>query len=81
MYIYMFVCVCIIFSHVRLFLTPCTVALEAPLSMGFSRQEYWNELPFPSPSPGDLPNPQTGVFALQADCSLSKPPGKYRYIH
>ena len=35
--------------------TPWTVTLQAPLSMGFSRQEYWNGLPFPSP--GDLPNP------------------------
>ena len=35
--------------------TPWTVALQAPLSMGFSRQEYWSGLPFPSP--GDLPNP------------------------
>ena len=32
------------FSHVQLFETPCTVTLQAPLSMGFSRQEYWNEL-------------------------------------
>ena len=39
------------------FLTPWTVALQAPLPMGFSRQEYWNGLPFPSP--GDLPNPGT----------------------
>ena len=37
------------------FVTPWTVACQAPLSMGFSRQEYWSELPFPSP--GDLPNP------------------------
>ena len=42
-------------SHVRLFATPWTVAYQAPLSMGFSRQEYWSVLPFPSP--GDLPNP------------------------
>ena len=40
---------------VRLFATPWTVAHQAPLSMGFSRQEYWNGLPFPSP--GDLPHP------------------------
>ena len=43
------------FSHVRLFATPWTVARQAPLSMGFSRQEYWSGLPFPSP--GDLPDP------------------------
>ena len=42
------------FSHVQLFATPWTIASQAPLSMGFSRQEYWSGLPFPSP--GDLPN-------------------------
>ena len=39
-------------SRVQLFATPWTVAYQAPLSMGFSRQEYWSGLPFPSP--GDL---------------------------
>ena len=43
------------FSHVRLFLTLWAVAHQAPLSMGFSRQEYCSGLPFPSP--GDLPDP------------------------
>ena len=42
-------------SRVRLFVTPWTVAHQAPPSMEFSRQEYWSGLPFPSP--GDLPNP------------------------
>ena len=42
-------------SHVRLFATPWTVARQAPLSMGFSRQEYWSGLP--CPPPGDLPYP------------------------
>ena len=42
-------------SHVQLFATPWTVAFHAPLTMGFSRQEYWSGLPFPSPE--DLPNP------------------------
>ena len=42
-------------SCVLFFATPWTVARQAPLSMGFPRQEYWNELPFPPP--GDLPNP------------------------
>ena len=42
-------------SHVRLFATSWTVAYQAPLSMGFSRQEYWSGLPFSSP--GDLPYP------------------------
>ena len=43
------------FSRVRLFGTPWTVVHQAVLSMGFSRQEYWTGLPFPSP--GDLPDP------------------------
>ena len=42
-------------SHVRLFVTPWTVAYQVPPSMGFSRQEYWSGLP---PSPGDLPDPR-----------------------
>ena len=42
-------------SRVQLFVTPWTVALQAPLSMGFSRQEYWNGLPCPPPE--DLPDP------------------------
>ena len=42
-------------SRVQLFATPWTVAYQAPLSMGFSRQQYWSGLPFPSP--GDLPDP------------------------
>ena len=48
-------CVLSCFSHVQLFVTLWTVARQAPLSMGFSRQEYWTGLPHPSP--GDLPNP------------------------
>ena len=47
-------CACVL-SHVQLFVTPCTVAHQAPLSMGFFRQEYWNGLP--CPPPGDLPDP------------------------
>ena len=42
-------------SPVRLCATPWTVACQAPPSMGFSRQDYWSGLPFPTP--GDLPNP------------------------
>ena len=44
-----------VLSHVQLFVPPWTVALQTPPSMGFSRQEYGNGLPFPSP--GDLPDP------------------------
>ena len=63
-------------SRVRPFVTPWTVAYQTPPSMGFSRQEYWSGLPFPSP--GDLPNPgiKPGSPALQTDTLLSEPPGK-----
>ena len=63
-------------SRVQLFVIPWTVAYQAPSSMGFSRQEYWSGLPFPSP--GDLPNPgiEPGSPALRADALTSEPPGK-----
>ena len=65
-------------SHVQLFVTPWTVAYQAPQSMEFSRQEYWSGLPFPSP--GYLPNPgiESRSPAVQADALLSEPPGKPR---
>ena len=58
-------------SRVRLFVTPWTVAHQAPPSMGFSRQEYWSGLPFPSPR--DLLNPgiEPRSPALQADALTS----------
>ena len=64
------------FSHVRLFGTPWTVTYQAPPSMGFSRQECWSGLPFPSP--GDLPDTgiEPGFPALQADALPSEPPEK-----
>ena len=63
-------------TRVRLFATPWTVAYQASTSMGFSRQEYWSGLPFPSP--GDLPDPgiEPGSPALEADALTSEPPGK-----
>ena len=63
-------------SHVQLFATPWTVAHQAPLSLEFSRQEYWSGLPFPSP--GDLPDPgiEPGSLAPQADSLPSEPAGK-----
>ena len=63
-------------SRVQLFATTWSVAYQAPPSMGFSRQEYWGGLPFPSP--GDLPNPgiEPGSPAFQADTLTSEPPGK-----
>ena len=53
-----------------------TIAREAPPSMGFSRQEYWSGLPFPSP--GNLPNPGIKLSspALLADSLPTEPPGK-----
>ena len=69
----MYICVLSHFSHVQLFATPWTVACQPPLSMRFSRQEYWSGLPC-SP-PRDLPNPgikptSPVAFALQADSLL-----------
>ena len=63
-------------SHVRLFATPWTVACQAPLSMEFSRQEYWSGLPIPSPE--DLPDPgiEPRSPSLQADAIPSEPPAK-----
>ena len=65
------------FSHVQLFVTPWTVAHQAPLSMRFSRQEYWGGLPFP-PS-GDFPDPGIKPAfpaspALQVDSLPLEPP-------
>ena len=58
------------------FAIPLTVAHQAPLSMGFSRQEYWSGLPFPSP--GDLPHPGIKPMPLALACRFFtiEPPGK-----
>ena len=60
----------------RTLATPWTVGCQAPLSIGFPRQEYWNGLLFPSP--GGLSNPgiEPRSPALQADSLPSEPPGK-----
>ena len=60
--------------------TPWTVAHQAPQSMGFSRQEYWSGLPFPS---GDLPDPgiEPRSPTLQAEALTSEPPGKPILFH
>ena len=67
-------------SRVRLFATPWNVAYQSPLSMGFSRQEYWSELPFSSP--GDMPD--TGIElrspTLQADSLPSEPPKNHSLL-
>ena len=67
-------------SRVRLFATPWTVAYQAPPSMGFSRQECWSGLPFPSP--GDLPDPgiEPGSLALQVDALPFEPHSFFDWI-
>ena len=63
-------CVLSHFSHVWLFATLWTLAHQVPLSMGFSRPEYWSELPFPSP--GDLPNPEMETMPLLSPAMASQ---------
>ena len=87
----MCVCVCML-CHIQLFVTPWTVAQQAPLSIGFTRQEYWSGLPFPSPglfltqglNPHLLwlPHWQAGSLPLSHERSLSvsfitKPSGSH----
>ena len=71
-------CSCMLscFSHVQLFVILWTVDCQAPLSMGFSRQEYWSGLP--CPPPGNLPHPGTEPRSptMQVVSLLSEPPGK-----
>ena len=67
-------------SHVRLFATPWTIAYHAPLSMGFSKQEYWSGLPIPSPKDLLDPGIKPRSPALQADALSSEPPGKSSFI-
>ena len=68
-----------VLSRVRLFATPWAVARQVPLSMEFSRQEYWSGLPFPTP--GDLPDPGIEPMslvppALAGGFFTVEPPGK-----
>ena len=65
-----------VLSRIRLFATLWTVALQAPLSVGFFRQEYWSGFPFPSPE--DLPNPWIEPWspALQVSSLPSEAPWK-----
>ena len=68
----------------QLFVTPWTVARQAPLSMGLSRQEYWSGLPFPPA--GDLPDPGTEltsprlVSCIAGGFFTTKPPGKLQIV-
>ena len=58
------------------FAAPCTIARQAPLSMGFPRQEYWSRFPFPSP--GDLPHTwiKPALTSLAGRLFIPEPPGK-----
>ena len=72
-------CVLTHFSHARLFATPLTVSHQSPLSMGFSKQEYWNGLP--CPSPGDFPDPGIEPMSFTSPALAGRffplvPPGK-----
>ena len=85
MSIHMCVCVCVCvraqsLSHVRFFVTPWTIARQAPLSMEFSRQKYWTGLSFPPL--GDLPHPGTEPMSLafQADSLPLSHWGNYIYV-
>ena len=66
----MHVCVCV-FSHVQLFVTPRTVARQAPLSLGFPRQGYWSGLPLPPPE--DLSDPGSNSGLLHCRQILNHP--------
>ena len=72
--------VCLVAQSCPTLANPHTVACQASLSMGFSRQEYWSGLPFPSP--GDLLNSgiEPGSPALQADSLLTELPGRQGHI-
>ena len=70
-------CVCAL-SCVQLFAAPWIVACQAPLSTGFSRQEYWSRVPFPSPRNLSNPGIKPGSPALQADSLPAEPPGKLK---
>ena len=68
-------CVCIAAHHVQLFVTPWTVACQAPLSMEFSRQQYWSGLPFPTPNSVErFPFIYTLSRLLFVDFFFSRPP-------
>ena len=69
-------CCCLVTKSCPTLAIPCAIALQAPLSMGFPRQEYWSGLLFPSP--GDLPDPGTEPQSPELANGFfpTKPPGK-----
>ena len=81
MWVYILSAVLCSVGRVWLFLSLWTVALQAPVSMGFSRQEYWSGLPFPPP--GDLPDPgiKPASPVLTGGFFTAEPPGKLLYVN
>ena len=79
-YVCVCVCVCLVAQSCQTLATPWIVAHQALLSMGFSRQEYWSGLSFPSL--GDLPNPGIKLVspALAARFFTTGPPGKFSIV-
>ena len=80
---YLYLCMLSCFSHVQVFVTLWTIACQAPLFMGFSRQEYWSALPFPPPL--DLPDPGIEPLspvssALTSRFFTTEPSGKTLFI-
>ena len=73
-------CVCML-SHVQLFVTPRTVAHEAPLSVKFPRQEYWSWLPCPLSRELPCPNIELESLVSHADSLSAVPPGKPAYVN
>ena len=69
------------FSHIQLFATWWTIPLQAPLSIGFCRQEYWDGLPFPPPEdpPNTVIKPRSPIS--QADSLPSEPPGMPNWLY
>ena len=70
------ICMCMLshFSCVRLFATPSTIAYQAPLSMGFSRQEYWSGLPCPSPGESPWPRDRNPCLLCLLHCQVGSLP-------
>ena len=81
MYTHIYCCGCLVTKSCPTLVTPWFIAHQAPLPMGFPREEYWSGLPFPSP--GDLPSPgiEPASPELASGFFTTEPPGKPIYIH
>ena len=83
--LYMCACVLSSFSPVLLFVTPWTIARQAPLSMGFSRREYWSRLPCPPlgdlPTQGSNPGLLYLLYSQPGSLSLAPPGSPHLYVY